>query len=327
MADVRILLISGHGAGDPGACGYMVEADETRRVVQGVKNHFNGYNVDLDLYPMNRNAYADVKNGCPAVNFANYDYVLEVHFNSCANPSATGVEIFVTNAEAGIGVEQNIVNNIAALGFVNRGVKREDFLVIRSAKAKGTSSALLEVCFVSNQNDTNNYKAKFDAICKAIVNGIVKGFSISGQAKQAVNKPYVPTSTPKTNYVVKTKEGKQLGAFNVYEYAVNMAKSNKAIVYSTKNGAVVCDYTPKVSARRYAENGTFVFTTAVQVRSQAKDGYETGACYYPGEKVIYHHKILNQNGFDWVEYLRTNGQTGYMKIKDCATGEYYGYTL
>ena len=56
MADVRILLIGGHGAGDPGACGYMVEADETRRVIQGVKNHFNGYDVVLDLYPMNRNA-------------------------------------------------------------------------------------------------------------------------------------------------------------------------------------------------------------------------------------------------------------------------------
>ena len=27
---MRILLIAGHGAGDPGACGYVIEADENR---------------------------------------------------------------------------------------------------------------------------------------------------------------------------------------------------------------------------------------------------------------------------------------------------------
>ena len=34
---MRILLIAGHGAGDPGACGYVIEADENRKVVNAVK--------------------------------------------------------------------------------------------------------------------------------------------------------------------------------------------------------------------------------------------------------------------------------------------------
>ena len=70
---MRILLIAGHGAGDPGACGYVIEADETRKVVNAVKSHFNGLNVVVDTYPTSRNAYADVKNGVCQVNFRNYD--------------------------------------------------------------------------------------------------------------------------------------------------------------------------------------------------------------------------------------------------------------
>ena len=319
---MRILLIAGHGAGDPGACGYVIEADETRKVVNAVKSHFNGLNVVVDTYPTSRNAYADVKNGVCQVNFRNYDYVLEIHFNS-ASPAAYGTEIFVTTSEVGTGVEQAIVNGIAKLGFYNRGVKRENFLVIRTAKNAGTSSALLEVCFVSNQNDVNNYKKQVNNIAKAIVNGIASGFGITGQSKPTTVTP-VQTTSSVVKYRVKTTAGKQLGGFNVLANAKAMAQSNKAIVYDA-NGKVLYNYSVQQTSTRYAENGTFKFTTAVQIRTQPQDGYETGLTYYPGETVVYHHVILNKNGYNWIEYLRGNGSTGYIKIKNVATGESYGY--
>lgn len=241
---MKILLISGHGAGDPGACSsYGVEANETRRVVNMLKSQFGGYDVQVDVYPIERNAYADIGNGCLQVNFANYDYVLEVHFNSAANIEATGVEVWVTPIENGITVEQTIVNKVASLGYPNRGVKREDFRVIRTAKNKGVSAALIETCFISNQGDMNRYNNNFSNVCNAIVEGVAEGFGL--KKKNGYVKPTpqsVPsTEKPKVNYIVKTSQGKQLGAFNVLDNAKNMAKSNKAIVYDI-NGNVITSY-------------------------------------------------------------------------------------
>ena len=322
---LRILLIAGHGAGDPGACSnYGTEAIETRRVLNEIKALLGGYDAAVDIYPLDRNAYADIGAGCCQVNFANYDYVFEIHFNSAANPESTGVEIWVTPAEQGITVEQAIVNKVAALGYRNRGVKREGFRVIRTAKNKGTSAALIETCFISNQGDMNRYNGNFTKVCNAMVEGIAEGFGLSKKDGYVKPTPQPPQSTekPKVNYYVRTSEGKQLGAFNVLEYAKNMATSNKAIVYD-KNGNVVISYVS--NEKRYAENGTFYFDTAVTVRTAPEENAKTNAVYYPGEHVIYHHVIVNKNGFNWIEYARNNGITGYLKVKDLSTGESYGY--
>lgn len=324
---LRILLIAGHGAGDPGAVGYGTEATETRRVLNEVKELFGGYDVIVDVYPTNRNAYADIENGSLQVNFANYDYVFEIHFNSAANQEATGVEIWVTPAEQGITVEQAIVNKVASLGYSNRGIKREDFRVIRTAKNKGTSAALIETCFISNRGDMNRYNGNFTKVCNAMVEGIAEGFGISKKDGYVppVAQPTPPSQgKPNVNYYVRTSGGKQLGAFNVLEYAKNMASSNKAIVYDVK-GNVVVSYVQITTEKRYAENGTFYFDTAVTVRTAPEENAKTNAVYYPGEHVIYHHVIVNKNGFNWIEYARNNGTTGYLKVKDLSTGESYGY--
>lgn len=241
---LKILLIAGHGAGDPGACSsYGVEATETRRVVNELKSIFNGYDVTVDVYPIDRNAYADIGNGTLQVNFANYDYVLEVHFNSAANVAATGVEVWVTPIENGITVEQSIVNKVSALGYPNRGVKREDFRVIRTAKNRGVSAALVETCFISNQGDMTRYNSNFSKVCNAIVEGVAEGFGINKKNGYVETKPQPPqpTEKPKVNYYVKTSSGKQLGAFNVLENAKNMASSNKATVYDA-SGKVIVSY-------------------------------------------------------------------------------------
>ena len=284
---MKILLIAGHGAGDPGACSsYGIERDETRRVVAELKNQFGGYNVNVDVYPTNRNAYADVCNGCLQVNFANYDYVFEVHFNSAAS-NAYGTEIWVTTSEAGISVEQTVVNKLASIGYVNRGVKREDFCVIRTAKRAGTSSALVEVCFISNKEDMDRYYKNFSKICSAMVDGITQGFGISkknGYVGPATTSTKQSTSTSiNVSYRVKTKDGKQLGAFNSIDNAKKVAESNKAIVYD-KNNNVVVSYVPTPglgylnlkphmqSWRVYAVDGPYTTNYAVGALAPAQFG-------------------------------------------------------
>ena len=92
------------------------------------------------------------------------------------------------------------------------------------------------------------------------------------------------------------------------------------------SGGNTAPSTPTQSqSRRYAENGTFYFDTAVTVRTAPEENAKTNAVYYPGESVIYHHVIVNKNGFNWIEYARNNGTTGYLKVKDLSTGESYGH--
>ena len=209
---LKLLLIAGHGANDPGACSsYGIERDETRKVVSRLAELFKNYNnVDVDIYPIDRNCYSDVTTSRVQVNMANYDYVFEVHFNS-ATASARGTEVWVTPTESSIAVEKRIVDNLASVGFSNRGVKKEYFAVISFAKNKGVSSALVEVCFISNQNDMNLYRNKFEQVCNAMVSGIADGFGlqktpgVKNQETKPVDKPSpTPPSTSEFKpYVVK----------------------------------------------------------------------------------------------------------------------------
>lgn len=209
---LKLLLIAGHGANDPGACSsYGIERDEARKVVARLVELFKNYkDISVDVYPTNRNCYSDVTTSRVQVNMANYDYVFEVHFNS-ATASARGTEVWVTPTESSIAVEKRIVDNLSSVGFTNRGVKKEYFAVISFAKNKGVSSALVEVCFISNQNDMNLYRNKFEQVCNAMVSGIADGFGlqknpgVKNPETKPVDKPS-PTPPPTTGfkpYVVK----------------------------------------------------------------------------------------------------------------------------
>lgn len=173
---MKILLISGHGAGDVGAlgCGYR-ECDLTRELVNLIAYKLKAF-ATVDIYSQDRNAFYDCQNG--RFSIGKYDYVLEVHFNSATNSSAHGTEIYVTSQEREITVEDKIMQNIGQF-FTVRGVKATDFLVIKTVKNKGISSALLETCFISNREDMNTYQTNKDAIANAVVNGIVEGFSLN----------------------------------------------------------------------------------------------------------------------------------------------------
>lgn len=173
---MKILLISGHGAGDNGAVGNgYKEADLTREVVNILKNKLSQY-AQIDVYNQSRNAFTDVNNGNLQVNWKNYNYVLEIHFNSF-NGSAKGTEIYTTRIEKAKTVEENIMNKMSKF-FSVRGVKEKNFNVIYSAKKSGVSSALLEVCFIDNAEDMNTYQSNKDAICQAICDGVAEGFGL-----------------------------------------------------------------------------------------------------------------------------------------------------
>ena len=181
---MKILIICGHGAGDPGAVGNgYQEAALVREIAPTLKELLSDY-AEVTLFKPNQNMYQYLKTG-NTFNFKEFDYVLELHFNAF-NGKAYGTEILVHNTEKGTSVEQMIVDNIAKLGFTNRGVKkRSDLQNMNVCKRQGVSYALLETCFVDNFNDISLYNSKKYDIIKAIASGIVEGFGL-GQFKSDV---------------------------------------------------------------------------------------------------------------------------------------------
>ena len=183
----RILLIAGHGNGDSGAVGNgYKEAELTRDMVEHVKAQFDGY-ANVTIADTSKNWYQYIVKQGNIFNFKNYDYVLEIHFNAIkedkGDGKTKGTEIYVTKAEKGTAVETNIVNNISALGFANRGVKKNNYDLIKHIKNQGVSSALLEVCFIDDKDDMDIFVAKKKDIAKAIADGIVKGFGLTKSVK------------------------------------------------------------------------------------------------------------------------------------------------
>lgn len=184
---MKILLIAGHGAGDPGACATyngtrFKEADETRAMVQMIQEQLGRYDVNVGVYNTQRNAYTDAQSGKFKPACLGYDYVLEIHFNAAGKREAdgrtTGTEIYVTPSERAVGVELQITEQLRRLGFTNRGVKRQNFSVIAQAKAVGVSSALLETCFIDDPDDMALYTRDRRAVARAVADGIAAGFAL-----------------------------------------------------------------------------------------------------------------------------------------------------
>ena len=201
---MKILLIAGHGNGDPGATAKFGgttyrEADETRKMVSLLAPRLQVMGASVTIYNMAYNAYTDWSSGSliSRAKFENFDYVMELHLNALAlsgqDGKTKGVEIYVTTTEKSIGVEEAICRNIAALGFTNRGVKKKNFSVIAAAKKQGASAALLELCFIDDYDDMTLFVKNREKVADAIVAGIAEGF---GLAKTAPAATEVPAEAP-----------------------------------------------------------------------------------------------------------------------------------
>lgn len=85
------------------------------------------------------------------------------------------------------------------------------------------------------------------------------------------------------------------------------------------------------SSSSYHEDGEFFFNTKVRIRTAPSLDASTIATdiqepfYNPGESVVYHTVHLNKEGYNWIQYNRTNGTQGYCAITNVSTGEKFGY--
>lgn len=207
---MKILLDMGHtlSGADTGAegCGRR-EQDCTREI---------GYKVKAKLESLGHTVVVCSKDSCSSLNDslsyrantannAGGDLYLAIHLNAF-NGAAYGTEVYTYGGKEFIEAK-NVLANIVALGYRNRGIKDGSHLyVIRNTSMK---SMLIECCFIDNQSDMNRYDA--DNFANAIVKGIT-GETIDNMHEDV--KPSQPSSNEdyscQGKYGVVTGEGVRL---------------------------------------------------------------------------------------------------------------------
>lgn len=184
---MNLLLISGHGAGDPGATSTIDgktyrEADETRRVTAALAKALAAH-CDVAVYPTDRNAYDDYRKGTlgSVAKFPDKDFVLEIHFNavqlSGSDGKTKGVECYAPKS-SGSPLPAALCDAVARCGLTNRGAKAYNWAVISQAQQNGAPAALLEVCFIDDPDDMEVYKAHFQDIVDAIASTIITAYNL-----------------------------------------------------------------------------------------------------------------------------------------------------
>ena len=298
----------------------------------------NGHEV-IDVTVDNGNQFSNMYGSLSArtskANANGVDLYISIHFNA---GGGRGTEVYLaprsyygsdSSYNTNLGYASRVQQKMVSLGFVNRGVKTDEFYVLTNTNAH---AILIETCFCDSVADKQLYDSLgADRIAKAIVEGILN-ISVNTPA-HSTPVASTPTQNTTTNSDAPFRVRKPDNSANSQIFAsgtLEGAKANCPTGYCVfdKNGTLRYSNIPQVSnSKQYAEDGTFHFTTDVQIRTAPSDGYETGLCYYAGESVIYHTVILDKNGFNWIVYNRANGQQGYMKVRDLSTGERYGYAV
>lgn len=167
MAKTKVFLMAGHGGGSPGAVWHeRREAHETIKLVDEVYEKVRPHMPsDHELVKVPHSL--DYDNGARWVKdrMGKWDIVIDFHFNAFYKTSAHGTEtLYNGNKKFAKRVNDNVTKH---LGLRNRGVKRRTDLYLM--RLLPDSSALLEVCFLSNKSDMRTYDKKG---VKAVANAV-----------------------------------------------------------------------------------------------------------------------------------------------------------
>lgn len=185
---MKILLISGHGAGDSGAVGHgFKEADLTRKATSLLEKYLDTYNVSVTRYPVARDAYQDNRNGSLQYSFKAFNLVVEVHFNSY-NGEASGSEVLY-KADSMAKLAASISSAISSCGFYNRGAKRRtDLMNMNTCYRLGIPYVLIETCFIDNTADMAFYHRDIEKIWSKVAGAIASYYDL-GKSSQSAPSP------------------------------------------------------------------------------------------------------------------------------------------
>lgn len=170
---MRLLVVAGHGAGDPGAGGHGYNEAERVRALANRMKALGGNSVILG--DQNVNWYAS--NRFSSVDKSTFDAAIELHMDA-ASASAKGGHVIIKSGFGADGYDNALANFIGGYfpGRSNKIVGRNDLQNVNVCASRGINYRLLEVCFISNADDISRFNSDIDAVAR----GILAAFGISG---------------------------------------------------------------------------------------------------------------------------------------------------
>lgn len=156
--DKIVVLDAGHGGSDPGASGNgLVEKDLTLAILLKSVEMFEANGKVKAYVSRDADFYPSFDNRTDLGNLVG-DAFISIHINSAgSNSTALGTETYSLNPnDQGNGLTsymlaEAILNNLLEnLGTVNRGVKSENWIVLRQSDIPAT---LIEIGFITNPSD------------------------------------------------------------------------------------------------------------------------------------------------------------------------------
>jgi N-acetylmuramoyl-L-alanine amidase len=169
---------------DTGASGVQQEDKLTKEVGEIVIKNLraSGHTV-VNCTPKSANSLDDsLRKRTDKANNENVDFYVSIHFNA-SNGKASGSEVYALSKK-GSEVASQVLEQIVALGFKNRGVKSANFFVLANTNMP---AILIECCFCDSVSDMARYNAQ--AMGDAITKGLLAKSNDSKPQTLVITKP------------------------------------------------------------------------------------------------------------------------------------------
>lgn len=242
----KIFLNAGHGGNDSGAIGIngILEKNLNLKTVIYLRDFLvnNGVQVYVSAEDLNDGSQSSYD----VLRYANsrdFDYVIDVHFNSFYNDIPSGFECFIGKSNLALDLARNIEKEIINIGISSRGIKKQlnnygydYFYFIRETYSP---AIILEGGFVTNNEDYKNFLCndeKIKSIAIAYGKGIIKTLGIIKNNKEF--KRYL--CRVKRNITIYDKNKNEVGICPKGTYTIvgeenNLCKLKSGVGYLLKN--------------------------------------------------------------------------------------------
>lgn len=172
----KLFIDVGHGGKDCGAVGNnLKEADINLAVGLKLRDILAKQGIEVKMSRTD-NSTVELSSRTKMSNSWKSDALISIHCNSASNVSAQGLETFCYKSSLK-DMAECVHNEVVKAGLYtkNRGVKEGNFHMVRESNCR---ACLIELAFISNQQDSLLLKNKQDEFALAIAKGICKYFKV-----------------------------------------------------------------------------------------------------------------------------------------------------
>ena len=213
-----------------GANGFVSETDKDRLIGKELIKILEAEGKKIVNCTIDAKYSDDLARRVNIANKAKVDLYVSIHLDSFSDPSANGVTIFTTTTSGAKEIAKRVVNNVASsCGYRNRGLKHENFYVIKNTIAP---AFLIECGFVTNKDDCNRFNAY--KIAKAIAEEIV-----GKKIQESDQKPSPAPGGSVSSYTVKVTAdvlNVRAGAGTNYKVNTQVRKGEVYTIVGESNG-------------------------------------------------------------------------------------------